>query len=393
MRVVPLDGSPSAVTELTRALTDALAGGPTVLPLDAHHPDPARLLAAMAPDEPVEPDTAVIITTSGSTGDAKGVLLSAAALTASADATHDRLGGPGRWLLATPAQFIGGVQVLIRALLAGSEASIVDLSVPFRGNTFADAAVPVLAGDGPRYTAMVPAQLIRLLDEGGRGLAALRAFDAVIIGAAATSPELAARAAEAGAHVVPAYGMSETASGCVYSGHPLAGVGLRLAGRDADGVGRVELSGPMLAHGYRRAPDLTAAAFAGGWFRTGDAGRLADGRLDVLGRTDDLINTGGVKVAPALVEAALAAQPGVRAAGVVGVPDSRWGQAVVAAVVSVDPADPPREDRLGDAVRERVGRAAVPKRFVFTDRLPLRGPGKLDRDAVRALFSTVRAEG
>lgn len=382
-----VDNRPRTLPTLVGALADALSGRVALLPLDARHPQLAKLRAAMAVDEPAEPNTALIVTTSGSTGEAKGVLLSADALVASAKATHDRLGGPGRWLLATPAQYIGGIQVLVRAMLAGGPPSAVDLSVPFRSDPFADAAADVLATDGPRYTALVPTQLIQLLDEGGRGLAALRAFDAVIIGAAATPPALAQRAADAGVHVVPAYGMSETASGCVYDGRPLDCVRLRLADQDEHGVGRVELAGPMLAGGYRRAPGPTAAAFLDGWFHTGDAGRLTDGRLEILGRTDDLINTGGVKVAPALVEQVLAAQPGVRAACVVGVPDQRWGQAVVAAVVPADPADLPEEELLAVAVREQVGRAAVPKRFGFTDQLPLRGPGKVDRNAVKALLT------
>jgi O-succinylbenzoic acid--CoA ligase len=389
MREILLDGRPPSVAELGKALAAAMDGdGPAVLPLDAASPGLAGLRAAMAPDVPVEPDTAVVITTSGSTGEAKGVLLSAAALRASASATHDRLGGPGRWLLATPAQYVGGLQVLVRAASAGCAPGVVDLSVPFRSASFAEAAAPVLAGDGPHYTAMVPTQLRRLLDEGGAGLAAVRAFDAVIVGAAATPATLAEQAHDAGITAVPAYGMSETASGCVYDGRPLDIVDLRLADRDAEGVGRVELAGPMLAGGYRLAPELTATAFADGWFRTGDAGRLdADGRLEVLGRTDDLINTGGVKVAPVLVERVLAAQHGVREVCVVGLPDERWGQAVAAAVVAADPADPPDEGLLADAVRGAVGRTAVPKRFGFVDRLPLRGPGKVDRKAIRALLS------
>jgi O-succinylbenzoic acid--CoA ligase len=389
MRQILLDGRPPAVAELAMALAAAMDGtGPAVLPLDAGNPGLTGLRAAMAPDEPVEPDTAVIITTSGSTGEAKGVLLSAAALQASASATHDRLGGPGRWLLATPAQYVGGLQVLVRAMMAGSVAGVVDLSVPFRSAPFAEAAAPVLTGSGPHYTAMVPTQLRQLLDEGGPGLDALRAFDAVVIGAAATPAVLAERAAEAGITAVPAYGMSETASGCVYDGRPLDVVELRLAGQDAEGVGRIELTGPMLANGYRLAPELTATAFAGGWFHTGDAGRLAaDGRLEVLGRTDDLINTGGVKVSPVQVERVLTAQPGVREACVVGLPDERWGQAVVAAVVPVDPAHPPDQAVLADAVRGGIGRTAVPKLVGFVERLPLRGPGKVDRAAIRALLS------
>jgi o-succinylbenzoate---CoA ligase len=388
VREVLCDGSPAAVAELADAVADALAGGPTVLPLDARHPQLTQLRAAMAPDEPVEPDTAMIVTTSGSTGTSKGVLLSAAALCASASATHDRLGGPGRWLLATPAQYIGGVQVLVRSMLAGSRPGVVDLTGPFRADPFAAAAAPVLAESGPRYTAIVPTQLGQLLDEGGRGLAALRAFDAVVVGAAATPPELADRAAAAGVKIVSAYGMSETASGCVYDGLPLDIVTLRLADD------RIELAGPMLANGYRRDPDLTARSFHDGWFRTGDAGRLSeDGRLEVLGRTDDLINTGGVKIAPALVERVLAAQPGVREACVVGLPDPRWGQAVVAVVVPEDPRHPPEPGRLADAVRGEIGRTAVPKRIGFADRLPLCGPGKVDRAAVRASLAEPTAGG
>ena len=382
MRELLLDGRPDAVRNLTEALADALAGGPTVLPLDARNPALPDLRAAMAVDEPVEPDTAVIVATSGSTGAAKGVLLSAAALVASATATHDRIGGPGHWLLATPAQYIGGVQVLVRSLLAGTTPGVVDLSVPFRSDPFADAAAPVLAASGPRYTAMVPTQLTQLLAEGGRGLAALRSFDRVVIGAAATPTDLAERAADAGVRIVAAYGMSETASGCVYDGTPLDIVTVRLADD-----GRIELAGPMLANGYRRDPAATAAAFHNGWFATGDTGRWHAGWLDVIGRADDLINTGGVKVAPALVERVLMAQPGVRAACVVGLPDPHWGQAVVVAIVPVDPADPPTTDILAAAIRAEIGRHAVPKRFDFTGQLPLCGPGKVDRSAVRASFT------
>ena len=382
MRELLLDGRPDAVRHLTEALADALAGGPTVLPLDQRDPALPDLRTAMAVDEPAEPDTAVIITTSGSTGAAKGVLLSAAALQASATATHDRIGGPGHWLLATPAQYVGGVQVLVRSLVAGTAPGVVDLSVPFRSDPFADAAAPILAVDGPRYTAMVPTQLTRLLDEGGRGLDALRSFDRVIIGAAATSVELAERAEDAGVRIVAAYGMSETASGCVYDGVPLDIVIVRIA-ED----GRIELAGPMLANGYRRDPANTAAAFHDGWFSTGDTGRWHDNRLDVIGRVDDLINTGGVKVAPALVERVLAAQPGVRAACVVGLPDPQWGQAVVAAIVPTDPENPPTADILATAIRAEIGRHAVPKRFDFTGELPLCGPGKVDRAAVRASFT------
>jgi O-succinylbenzoic acid--CoA ligase len=389
MRDVLLDGRPESVAELGAALADVLAGtGEVVLPLDATAPNLADLRAGAVPGDPFALDSAVVISTSGSTGEAKGVEISRTALIASAEATHQRLGGPGHWLLATPAQYIGGVQVLVRALLAGTEPGVVDLSVPFRSAGFAAAAEPVLAGpEGRRYTAMVPTQLRTLLTEGGAGLAALAAFDAVILGAAATSDQLRAAAAEAGVRVVAAYGMTETASGCVYDGVPLDGVELRLADIEA-GAGRIELSGPVLATGYRGRPDLTEAVFTDGWFRTGDSGRYDEaGRLEVLGRTDDLINTGGVKVAPALVERALLTQAGVGEACVFGLPDEHWGQAVVAAIVPSDPNSPPDQEALRTAVRAGIGRAAVPKKVRYLDRLPLRGPGKIDKAALRDLLS------
>lgn len=372
-----LDGTPESIDELRSALVGALDGGPAVLPLDSRDPSAEAIRRAMEPDRPVEPETAVIIATSGSTGAPKGVLLSAGALLASARATHERLGGPGRWLLATPAHYIGGLQVLVRSLLAGAQAAVLPPG-PFRAEDFARAATPVLSGDEPRYTALVPTQLTRLLDAGGTGLAAAKAFDAIVVGAAATPPALRERAADAGVPIVPAYGMSETASGCVYDGMPLDGVTVRLSDTD-----RILISGPVLAHGYRLRPDLTAEAFAGGRFATSDLGLLRpDGRLEVLGRVDDVINTGGVKVRATAVEGVLVAQPGVREACVVALPDPEWGEAVVALVVPE--GGPPSTEALRGAVRAALGAAAAPKRVEFATALPLRGPGKIDRAAVRA---------
>lgn len=373
MREIRLDGSRAAVDELRGALADALDGGPAVLPFTD---DAVR--DAMAPEKPIEPGTAVIIATSGSTGAPKGVLLSASALTASANATHVRLGGPGNWLLATPAQYVGGLQVLVRSLLAGTTPAVLT-GGGFRPDDFA-AAASTLKGD-PRYTALVPTQLVRLLDDGGAGLDAARTFDAIVIGAAATSPRLRERAADAGLRIVPAYGMSETASGCVYDGFPLDGVRIDLSG------GRIRIAGDVLAHGYRRAPELTAEAFRDGWFVTSDRGvRHADGRIEVLGRADDMINTGGVKVSAGAIEKCLCEQPGVRDACVVGVPDPEWGEAVVALVVST--GESCDAGQLRDAVRAELGPASAPKRVEFTADLPLRGPGKIDKSAVRARLAS-----
>lgn len=375
----------------------------------------------LAPAEDPDGDpTALVIATSGSTGEAKGVLLGAGALRASASATHDRLGGPGRWLLALPARHIAGVQVLVRGLLAGHLPAVLDLTDGFRPDAFAAAAAPLLAEPGPHYTSLVPTQLTRLLADPGAGLTALTRFDAVLLGGAALPAPLRARAESAGVRVVTTYGMSETAGGCVYDQLPLADVHLRITaaqisavrdsafarwgsdsdafpaqqvGRDvsdavvADGVaGAVGISGPMLATGYRLRPELTAAAFRDGWFRTGDLGRITGGRLEILGRADDLINSGGVKIAPVLVERVLAAVPGVAEVCVLGVADPEWGQAVAAAVVPADPADPPAPDVLRAAVRDQLGRSHVPKRIGYFDTFPVRGPGKTDRNALRSVF-------
>lgn len=374
MRVVLVDGGADAVRALTRAVANALDGGEPVLPQDA----------AGAPantDDTIEEDAAVVITTSGSTGAPKGVLLSARALMASATATHARLGGPGHWLLATPAHYIGGLQVLVRSLLAGTEPGVLDLAGGFRPDAFAEAAAPVLRRDGPRYTALVPTQLARLLAAQGPALAAARAFDAIVIGGAATRDELRERAQEAGVNIVSAYGMSETAGGCVYDGVPLDGVRVRVTDD-----GQVLLAGDVLANGYRDDPAATEAAFHGGWFHTSDLGRITDdGKLEVLGRADDVINTGGVKVAASAVENSLLRHPAVLEACVVGLPDAEWGEIVAAAVVVA--GTPPAPDELTAHVRADRGTAAAPKRVQVLDALPSLGPGKADRAAVRAVLA------
>ncbi|OQO90977.1 AMP-dependent synthetase [Saccharomonospora piscinae] len=380
MRVVWVGGDPASVAELRRALLAALDGGPAVLPLDPRSPTAGEVRDALRPGEPVEADTAVVVPTSGSTGRPKGTLLSARALLASARATHARLGGDGRWLLATPACYVGGLQVLVRSRVAGTEPVVLDTSRGFRADAFAAAVRDLLTTPGPHYTALVPTQLARLLDAGGEAAAAAAALDAIVIGGAALPGALRLRAERAGIAVVASYGMSETAGGCVYDGVPLDGVRVRLGPRD-----RIEIAGPVLAHGYRLAPEPTAAAFRDGWFATGDVGRVsADGMLDVLGRLDDVVNTGGVKVAAQRVEDVLTGQDGVRAACVVGLPDPEWGQRVAAAVVTAGAVSP---EVLRDAVRAELGRAAVPRLLRPVDTLPELGPGKVDRAAVRRLLA------
>ena len=287
----------------------------------------------------------------------KLAMLTREALAASATATHERLGGPGQWLLPMPAHHIAGLQVLVRSLVAGTEPVAMDLTEGFTPAAFARSAA-ALTGHR-RYTSLVPTQLVRLLADPA-GTEALRVFDAVLLGGAAAAPSLLARAAEAGVSVTTTYGMSETAGGCVYDGRPLACTTVR-----ADADGRLHLGGATLAEGYLGRPDLTAAAFstdADGrrWFATDDVGHQGeDGRWHVDGRIDDLVNTGGLKVAPRLVEEAITARlPEVAECAVVGVPDPEWGEAVAAALVLADGARAPRGGRRA---RGPARRAAEPR--------------------------------
>ncbi|TQJ49451.1 o-succinylbenzoate--CoA ligase [Phycicoccus sp. SLBN-51] len=398
-RLQPLEvPSGTAATQVLPALRAALDGGPAVMPYAAGAPAPT------APDAggPLPDGLALVVGTSGSTGSPKLAMLTRDALVASATATHERLGGPGRWLLPMPAHHIAGIQVLVRSIVAGTRPVVADLSAGFTPAAFAAATAGLEEGpdagldtgldsgpdNGRRYTSVVPTQLVRLLaDE--RGTEALRRFDAVLVGGAATTPALLARAREAGVRVTTTYGMSETAGGCVYDGLPLSCSRAR-AGTD----GRIQLGGDTLATGYLGRPDLTREAFTTDpdgtrWFTTDDVGHLdLQGRWHVDGRIDDLVTTGGLKVAPRLVEEAIGARlPGVAECAVVGVPDPEWGEVVAAALVLADGSPAPGLADVRDALRDTLPGHALPRRVAVVDALPLRGPGKPDRAALRALLA------
>lgn len=382
MSPVPITPLPlpagSAVLDALPALEQALTG---TAPIHPHAPGETPSL----PEGELPADLAVAIATSGSTGTPKLSLLTAANLIASAEATAHRLGGPGQWLLALPPHHIAGLQVLLRSIAAGTTPVVVDASAP------PFALVEATAGMHAerRYTSLVPTQLTRLVED-PMGLEALRRFDAVLVGGAATPGALLDRARSLGVRVVTTYGMSETAGGCVYNGQPLQGVAVRTG---ADGV--IELGGAVVAHGYLGL-DTGAFRTEGGqrWFRTGDLGTVdGDGRVSVTGRADDVINTGGLKIAPRVVEeAVLAHVPAVTEAVVVGVPDPQWGQAVALAAVT-SPGGPPVGPvpdagvaEIREMLRPHLEPAALPRRVLVVESLPMRGPGKPDRSAVARLL-------
>lgn len=324
--------------------------------------------------EDIDDDVALVVTTSGTTGSPKGALLTAAALTASAAGTHDRLGGPGRWLLALPSYHIAGVQVLVRSLLAGTDPVELDVSTGFDTSQLPSAVDEL--GSGRRYTALVATQLAKALDDLA-ATAALAGLDAVLIGGGPAPRRVLDAASSSGVNVIRTYGMSETAGGCIYDGVPLDGVRVRL-----DSDGRILLGGPMLAKGYRNPPDPDPFAEPG-WFRTDDIGVVDDsGMLSVIGRVDDAISTGGLTVMPQPVEAALRTHPAVADCAVFGQADERLGQRVVAAVVVADDYPAPTLDALRTHVTRTLDHTAAPRELYIIDALPMRGIGKVDRAAL-----------
>jgi O-succinylbenzoic acid--CoA ligase len=336
-------------------------------------------LRALRVGEDIDDDVALVVTTSGTTGAPKGALLTAAALTASASATHARLGGPGNWLLAVPAHHIAGLQVLVRAALAGSAPVELDLSAGF-DVTELPSAVRRL-GPGRRYTSLVAAQLAKALTD-PTATAALAELDAVLIGGGPAPRPILGAAAAAGISVVRTYGMSETAGGCVYDGVPLDGVRVRVADD-----GRIVIGGATLAKGYRNPVDPDPFAEPG-WFYTDDLGALdVSGVLTVLGRIDEAISTGGLTVLPHPVEAALGTHPAVADCAVFGLADDRLGQRVVAAIVVSDGHAAPTLDALRTHVARTLDATAAPRELHIVEALPRRGIGKVDRTALVRRFA------
>jgi O-succinylbenzoic acid--CoA ligase len=387
-RLLALDLPPGAA--FVEALDAAWERGDAVLPIDPLAPFAAKrtVLDAMRPHAvidgsgetayadpaPLVDDVALVITTSGSTGVPKGAQLSHAALAASADATASRIGQSAgdRWLSCLPWQHIGGLQVLLRARL---------LDIPIEIHERFD--VEAVATSAATLVSLVPAQLAQLLDAG----ADLSRFRVILLGGAAAPPTLLERSREAGAPVVTTYGMSETSGGCVYDGRPLDGVELSITDDS-----RIRVRGPVVMSGYRLRPGVSAGVLSDdGWLTTGDLGVIGDdGLLQVLGRADDVIVTGGENVVPNAVAAVLAGHPAVVEVVVTGVPDPTWGQRVVAVVVAAA-GTPPSLAELRELCAVRLPRAAAPRALVAVDELPRLVSGKPDLLAVQQLAQATLA--
>lgn len=334
------------------ALEAAWADGDAVLPLDPRLPAPARaaVLAAARVDEPVEPRDALVMVTSGTTGEPKAAVLTHEAVTASAIATSHALGVDperDRWLACLPLSHVGGLSVVTRALRTGTPLTVHD--------GFDARAVASAADEGCTLTSLVPTALRRI--DPGR-------FRRILVGGQAPP-------ADRPVNVVATYGMTETGSGVVYDGVALDGVELRI-----EPDGEIHVRAPMLLRAYR---DGTDPKLPDGWFPTGDLGELRDGQLTVHGRRGDLIITGGENVWPTAVERALASHPAVGEVAVVGRPDAEWGQRVVAVVVPRDPAAPPSLGELRAWAKEALPAYAAPTVLEVVRALPRTASGKVRR--------------
>lgn len=360
--VLDLPGGQPFVDALQRTWDD----GDAAFVLDQRLPRAAalRIVAAMAPSLirtesgdtsvdngiPVEPGDAAVIATSGTSGEPKGVVLTHDAMRASAEATTDRIGirDDDHWLACLPVAHVGGLSVITKALYTGTRLTV----LPGFDAEAAMASGATLASLVPTAFARIDPSRFRVLLVGG-----------------AKPPE------NMPGHCFTTYGMTETGSGCVYSGVPLRGVDVRI-----DDEGQIHLRGPMLLREYRNLGDPKDAD---GWLATGDLGEWAerDGQrvLTVQGRRGELINTGGEKVWPEPVERAILEHPAVADAAVAGVADREWGQRVVAYVVPQQGATVPTLDDLRALVKQSLAGYCAPRQLVLVDEIPKTAVGKIRR--------------
>ena len=348
----------TAADQLLPRLPDALMGKASLAPLAAGQTPPDALLL----DEPIDDDIAVVVTTSGSTGTPKGVELSAAALLVSAEATRKALGS-FTWTCVLPTSYVAGLMVLVRGLA--------DREHGGGGVRFASKDLSDLAPDPnfPNAISIVPTQLERAIRD-ARVAETLARYDQVLVGGAALRAQTLEAAADLGITVTRTYGMSETCGGMVYDGRPLPGVEVLID------EGRVRLKTPSAFSRYRGLPELTAQVLEGNIVTTNDRGRFVDGQLELLGRFDDVVISGGVNVDLAAAQAVvdeLSAQPAV----LFGVPDDEWGTKILIADEAARPIEWWRQELSG-----RLQKAALPKQ-VLAGALPRTSSGKVDFAALR----------
>lgn len=323
------------------------------------------------PDE-VSDDVALIVETSGSTGTPKRIKLSREALIASAQASAfvlDAAENESQWLLALPINYIAGANVLIRSVMAGTQPVMMNTSVPFTAEAFANSASHLKAAK--RFTSLVPVQLARLAKAAKHDeqvLAALRRFDAILVGGQAADYQMIGELEELGVNIVTTYGMTETCGGCVYNGVPIGDTEIKFVDD------RIAIKNSMLAN---------VELDADGFFVTNDAGEVAeDGRLAILGRVDRVINSGGVKISLDRVEQLAKLITGVEDLAASAIHDMQWGERVGVAYVG----SPEVADDIAKSLGNDLGPAGKPMRVLRVDKLPKTANSKNDLIAISKLF-------
>jgi O-succinylbenzoic acid--CoA ligase len=308
----------------------------------------------LANGTPVDDEIGLVMLTSGSSGEPKAVELSWSALRASAKITQSTLRDetPPVWVPCLPACHIGGLAVILRAVLSDATLHWGD------GEDLAAAA-----NHGATHVSVVRTQLARH---------DLSGYHAVLLGGA--RPPTARPT-----NVITTWGMTETGSGVVYDGLALPGVDV------ASVDGEICVRSPTLFRSYRDhpRPRVTGPDGRDDWFPTGDAGEVHGQRVSVKGRIGFVVNTGGEKLWPEELEFVLATIDGVRDVAVTGLEDSEWGQRVVALIVSDGSVS---EDTVRSVAEERIGPWAKPKEIRFVAAIPRTVNGKIRRDALANLF-------
>jgi len=376
LTVIDVPAGPSCVDALWTPLESALAGGPPIAVIpQSSSSTPIAMVEAMResvrPDALVDDGTAVVVSTSGSTGRPRGVCLSASALTAFTAHVNAMVGSEPTWVLALPPTSIGGLNVMIRAIATGRPpiaVASVGGAERFTDMGFADAVSAAGQLDHPIAVSLVPTQLPRLL-ESAIGRQALSHCALILVGGAALTPHAARDCADAGIAITTTYGMTETSGGCVFDGQPLPGVRVKVD----DTEGRIYLAGPMLAQGYRDGAD---ECFEGGLLRTSDRGRWAEGRLQVLGRLDDVVMVNGVNVDLIAVEDRANDHPAIESAIAVAVEDD--GDTRVHVIFTGH--DLELRD-IRDWIASTLGPPGAPTGIHRVDSLVLTTSGKIDRRA------------
>lgn len=362
-RLVALDiaGGPAFRAALERAWAD----GDAVLPLDRRLPRETadrmmhQLGAGLVATEdervptsyglPMDEGDALVVATSGTGGEPRGVVLTHDAVRSAALATSKRLGvdrDRDRWLACLPLSHVGGLGVVTRAIHTGTPLEIHD--------GFEPDAVTLAADNGATLVSLVETALNRI---------DATHFRKILLGGSAVRREH-------GHNVVVTYGMTESGGGIVYNGVALDDVEVRIE------RGEIVVRGPMLLRCYRNGEDPKDSE---GWYATGDLGHFEGDRLVVDGRAREVIVTGGESVVPGPVEDVLSRVAGVVEVAVVGRPDPEWGEAVTAVVVPADVEAPPALEALREAVREVFPAYAAPRRIEIVDHLPRTSLGKIRR--------------